>query len=1073
MPIFKRILSGMLSLTIAVSAVPVITTYADESSELYPYTMFAASSDEGAITVNASNFCVNGNIATNGTIISSGNMNVNGKRTENVDESMIYIYDKIDNQYFSGAYVEEHFDDYTLDELNININAPTEVQGEATLTGNININNALKALENVNLYGEVKNTNDSVIFSKYGDVVIDSQNVNLNGLIYAPFGSVTVTAQNLNLNNVVIIAESIVLTCPNVNANNSNNASSFVGTISDPLDIPYNEWQYMKDENENNFPDFFEVLENWDILADSDMDKLPNCIEQYIGSDKDNSDTDGDLLPDGYEVFNTFTSPTQFDSYCTGIADGEYDIDNDGLSNYKEMLLGTDPYNLDTDMDELTDGDEVNSYGTNPLVSDTDSDGLDDANEIEFGKDPVVIDVIDNETFSKEFNADMFGLSCDGGCYPEVTITAGATELKSFKMSIYQEEYIVNPFTPGYMGYAYDFSINGAFKEAKLKFTFDSSNYEDLDEFIPTIYYYNKEEGRLEEVPNQTFDGNCVTASLEHFSVYTLLNKNAFDEKYNKSAKMYEYLPLDDDIFSDSKSDTDLVFVLDDSGSMEKNDPYNMRKSATSSFVNNLPENDNYAIYSFTGYNAPKLLLPLTKADKEGKAKCSNALNQLINEYSGTDGSWGLHSAINLIKKSDNVKCIIFLTDGEDNYFHYDYDDIIKSAQDKQITIFTIGLTHYSNEKLLDKIATATGGKFFSISNTDELYECYQKIKELTVDYIKDSNFDDISDYDTWKMCTGQYNDGYGVTVWPFGNLLEGKLFDSYKDAAIDLYERVQKNNDFDNDNLPNSKEVKVHRSSSNPKHAYVQIFSDPANPDSDNDDYIDGNEINLFGSNPNCESILLNENQLSHLSDNEYIASVYKDQTINKDSAGVVNSIGRFIGNKIYSFKDEDELYIRELIDILEAMENGTVEQLEFEKTKDAMLNSFYLLEGIFTSELFASTGNINMKDYYEGWKTYQDFLKTKEAYRASKSILDLKTCYNNFVKSNGYLNTWAKVRPDQWAMKANFSTPKNLKSVSGYAWMDYAVRAFTIVDVSVETGCTYSSMYCIGILFDDSMIY
>ena len=55
MPIFKRILSGMLSLTIAVSAVPVITTYADESTEPYPYTMFAASSDEGAITVNASN----------------------------------------------------------------------------------------------------------------------------------------------------------------------------------------------------------------------------------------------------------------------------------------------------------------------------------------------------------------------------------------------------------------------------------------------------------------------------------------------------------------------------------------------------------------------------------------------------------------------------------------------------------------------------------------------------------------------------------------------------------------------------------------------------------------------------------------------------------------------------------------------------------------------------------------------------------------------------------------------------------------------------------------------------------
>lgn len=242
-PIFKRLLSGILSATMAVSAIPIVSAHAEESTESYPYTMFAASSDDGAITVNAGNFCVNGNVATNGTIVSSGNTNINGTKTEDADESMIFIFDKIENQYFSAMNVEEYNEDYTLDELNININVPTEVQGEATLTGNININNALKAMENVNLYGEVKNTNDSVIFSKYGDIVIDSQNVNLNGLVYAPFGSVKVNAQNLN--NVVIIAESIVLTCPNVNANNGSNASSFVGTTSEPLDIPCDEWQHM------------------------------------------------------------------------------------------------------------------------------------------------------------------------------------------------------------------------------------------------------------------------------------------------------------------------------------------------------------------------------------------------------------------------------------------------------------------------------------------------------------------------------------------------------------------------------------------------------------------------------------------------------------------------------------------------------------------------------------------------------------------------------------------------------------------------------------------------------------
>lgn len=75
-----------------VSAIPFVSAHAEESTstEPYPYAMFAASSDEGAITVNADNFCVNGNVATNGTIVSSGNMNVNGTRTETAKESMIY-----------------------------------------------------------------------------------------------------------------------------------------------------------------------------------------------------------------------------------------------------------------------------------------------------------------------------------------------------------------------------------------------------------------------------------------------------------------------------------------------------------------------------------------------------------------------------------------------------------------------------------------------------------------------------------------------------------------------------------------------------------------------------------------------------------------------------------------------------------------------------------------------------------------------------------------------------------------------------------------------------------------------
>ncbi|OGV74145.1 MAG: hypothetical protein A3K18_16450 [Lentisphaerae bacterium RIFOXYA12_64_32] len=73
--------------------------------------------------------------------------------------------------------------------------------------------------------------------------------------------------------------------------------------------------------------------------------------------------------------------------------DGTADFDLDGLTDAREFELALDPATNDTDADGIQDGDEVNTYETNPRVADTDGDGLSDGAEIlTYHTDPSVPD---------------------------------------------------------------------------------------------------------------------------------------------------------------------------------------------------------------------------------------------------------------------------------------------------------------------------------------------------------------------------------------------------------------------------------------------------------------------------------------------------------------------------------------------------------------------------------------------------------------------------------------------------------------------------------------------------------
>lgn len=105
--------------------------------------------------------------------------------------------------------------------------------------------------------------------------------------------------------------------------------------------------------------------------VDTDGDGITDAREMELGTDPNSADTDGDGLTDGDEVNEYNTDPMNADTDGDGLSDG------DEVNSYN-----TDPTNADSDGDGLSDGDEVNEHRTDPNDADSDSDGLSDYDEL-------------------------------------------------------------------------------------------------------------------------------------------------------------------------------------------------------------------------------------------------------------------------------------------------------------------------------------------------------------------------------------------------------------------------------------------------------------------------------------------------------------------------------------------------------------------------------------------------------------------------------------------------------------------------------------------------------------------
>ena len=483
------------------------------------------------------------------------------------------------------------------------------------------------------------------------------------------------------------------------------------------------------------------------------------------------------------------------------------------------MEIGTSLEKKDTDCDGLSDYEEKNVYLTDPLAFDTDKDGVSDGREIGIGTNPLVYD--DKfEILSSSNDEDTVKAS--------VRINLSGDQVETLNVEKYENDFFFPTNMPGYVGGAYDFSVDGKFDEATISFEFDESLLED-GTFDPVIYYFDEENQSLEELET-TVIGNTAYTKVNHFSTYVLINRIMF-----KNAFEWQ------DVWETSGySKAEIVLVIDDSGSLGGDygynattgffkggmDPEHKRLEVAREFVDKANENAKIGIIKFDG-EIDNITSGLIKCDTKGKNVLKNYL-KLTYDASGdynkhnvfdsrgyTEMYAGIEKAMDQFSSDseDTLKTLIVFTDGiaQDKYLH---SSVISNATKENVKIYTVGLGDKSSsyfKEYLQPLAVKTGGAFYFASDADELKKIYKDIIEK-IDFETDSDGDGISDY---------YEDNF----WVFNGL---KL-------------KLDKNNpDTDNDGVPDNEEVSVSKfiyNESKTKAIVInKILTNPWNPDSDYD---------------------------------------------------------------------------------------------------------------------------------------------------------------------------------------------------------------------------------------------
>ncbi len=227
---------------------------ASVSTEL-AYSVF--SSDDGdSVSLTAQSININRDVASNGNVIINGEYREDYPHiSSNVDLDPFYMDYALYNAKFSDSDIYDVFSD----EINFIVEKPVVVHSDIKIEKEITVSSTyMMSYNDIVIDNGNINFGDAVLYSKYGDITIDSDAISLVGLIYAPNGTVKLTGNHVHVSGYIIAKNVIIESEGELNIDPAAPLSDILGTAAveaEELSIPFEEWEYIEKDEDEVFPE--------------------------------------------------------------------------------------------------------------------------------------------------------------------------------------------------------------------------------------------------------------------------------------------------------------------------------------------------------------------------------------------------------------------------------------------------------------------------------------------------------------------------------------------------------------------------------------------------------------------------------------------------------------------------------------------------------------------------------------------------------------------------------------------------------------------------------------------------